>query len=74
MAECKKSCSKCKHLEWVDGETESTTGWSCDKRQDAIFNSSPDWAAIEASFLLKLNDEKYRNRYKRCFEQGDNND
>lgn len=66
----RKSCHQCKHLEWVEGETESNTGWSCDKRQSAIFNSSPDWPLVESIFLSKLEDEKYRNRYKRCFEKG----
>lgn len=70
MVNARKSCHQCKYLEWVEGETESTTGWACDKRQDAIFNSSPDWPLIESEFLSKLEDEKYRNRYKRCFEHG----
>lgn len=70
MGNLSKSCHQCKHLEWVEGETDSNTGYSCDKRQAAIFNSSADWPLIESSFLSNLSDEKYRNRYKRCFEQG----
>jgi len=57
-----KNCHTCKHLEWVDGECESTTGWDCNKR-----HTIPMTVAKETALLDQLDSEAYRNRYKRCF-------
>lgn len=58
-----KNCHSCAHLEWVDGESESDSGWDCNKRH--IQMSRKD----EIVLLEQLDNDAYRNRYKRCFEQ-----
>lgn len=56
-----KNCHTCKHLEWVDSDcfTGFGSGFTCNKR---IEGPDDDW------LLIKLENEKYLSRYKRCFE------
>ena len=58
-----KGCNQCKHLEWVDGDTDSTTGYTCNKRQEEMYRKG-----VEHILLRDLDNEKYRKKYKRCFE------
>lgn len=59
----RKNCNSCQHLEWVDGEHESDTGFTCNKRHEQM------WAAgREQELLDNLESDKYRARFKRCFE------
>lgn len=58
-----KNCHTCKHLEWVDSECDSDSGWDCNKR-----HTCPMPEKAEAALLAQLESEPYRNRYKRCFE------
>lgn len=58
-----KNCHTCKHLEWVDGECESDTGWDCNKR-----HTMPMDEKKERALLTQLSDDNYRSRYKSCFE------
>lgn len=58
-----KNCHSCKHLEWVDGDTDSTTGWDCNKRHPCPMDEKK-----EAALLAQLDSDDYRSRYKRCFE------
>jgi hypothetical protein len=62
----KKNCHSCRHLEWVDGESDSDTGWDCNKR-----HTCPMDEAHEAALLDQLSSDTYRNRYKRCYESKD---
>ncbi|MDN5518945.1 hypothetical protein [Pseudomonas sp.] len=32
-----KNCNTCKWLEWVDGESESDTGFTCNKRHQQMW-------------------------------------
>ncbi|WP_448196726.1 hypothetical protein [Pseudomonas putida] len=58
-----KNCNTCKWLEWVDGESESNTGFTCNKRHQQM------WAdGREQELLDNLERDYYRARYKRCFE------
>ncbi|MBF8669650.1 hypothetical protein IR012_10655 [Pseudomonas putida] len=58
-----KNCNTCKWLEWVDGESESDTGFTCNKRHQQM------WAdGREQELLDNLECDDYRARYKRCFE------
>jgi len=58
-----KGCHACPHLEWVDGEDESSSGWDCNKRHEPMYE-----AGREKELLDNLMRDDYRARYKRCFE------
>lgn len=62
-AKATKGCDSCKHSEWVDGESESDTGWDCNKHHLSDMSEKS-----ERELLDKLMSEKYRNQCKRCFE------
>ncbi len=63
MSDSAKNCYSCQHLEWVDGEDESSTGFDCNKRHTTNMGQRR-----ESSLLNQLDSEKYRNQYKRCYE------
>lgn len=60
-----KNCLTCKHLEWVCGDcpTGFGSGYICNKRMTGGESNDE-----EGKILSQLEDDKYLNRYKRCFE------
>lgn len=58
-----KNCHNCERLEWVDGDSDSTSGWDCMKRHTCPMDEKK-----EAALLAQLDSDAYRNRHKRCFE------
>lgn len=62
----RKNCLNCQHLEWVDGESESDTGFTCNKRYEGYWHKDKDdW------LLAKLDDASYRMKSKVCFERAE---
>lgn len=58
-----KNCNSCVHLEWVDGDSESTTGFTCNKRHQKMYEEGR-----EQELHSNLDRAEYRARGKRCFE------
>jgi hypothetical protein len=59
-----KNCNNCAHLEWVDGDRDEDSGFTCNKRHHQM------WAkGREQELHANLDREEYRARGKTCFEQ-----
>lgn len=59
-----KNCHTCKNLQWHDDDGaapyQGDSGFGCDKR---------DEGGESRALLTRLEDQIYRNRPKRCFEE-----
>jgi len=64
-----KSCLTCKHLEWVDGDVNDPSGFTCNKRLDEGLTEKQ-----ESNLLKKLESEKYLKLWKPCFEAKEKHD
>ncbi len=58
-----KNCNSCAHLEWVDGDHESDSGFTCNKRYQQMWDAGRD-----LELHSNLERDEYRSRGKRCFE------
>jgi hypothetical protein len=56
-----KNCENCKHLEWAYGDVGDSEGFVCNRK---YFSSEKE----EDEMLIKMNNESYRKKSKRCFE------
>lgn len=62
--EDRKNCLNCQHLEWVDGESEYDSGFTCNKRyEDLWYKDRGDWLHEQ------LEREEYLFKSKVCFEK-----
>ena len=62
----KKNCNNCRYLEWVDGDYHGDSGFTCNKRQQSMWEKDK-----EHILLANLDREEYREKSKVCFEAPD---
>jgi hypothetical protein len=60
----KNNCHACIHLEWVDGDIGTPSGYCCNGRE---YSS----VLVEIKHLRKLESQIYRARTKKCCERKD---
>lgn len=56
-----KHCHNCKHLEWVDGDTDDCSGFICNK----VRRNEP--IELDDARTVRMESEAYRMRAKVCF-------
>jgi hypothetical protein len=59
----KKNCSNCEHLEWVSADTDSNSGFDCNKRHEAMYDQGR-----ESELLSNLDRDEYREKAKVCHD------